>query len=224
MVGLTYSPQIKAAIKYDLETGRTDGEIVERHQVSKSLVYRYRKHWEEWGEVSLPPFSQGGRRRALDLAVSMALLDYLEEKPTAYLDEMRFFLFDAFDVLVDESTISRELKRLGFSRKKCRRVAAQRCQDLRDHWMQRLVEWRGDQLIYLDESAACERTGKSSLLAIIDTLTETSGTRSTHWIRACRHHTYRSRSSEEIKEVEHLAGVHIGGIYGLHHPSGLHYH
>ena len=78
MVGLTYSPQIKAAIKYDLEVGRTNSEIVERHQVSKTLVYRYRKHWEEWGEVSSQPISQGGRVRALDLAVSMALLDYLE--------------------------------------------------------------------------------------------------------------------------------------------------
>ena len=79
------------------------------------------------------PISHGGRSRALDLAVSMALLDYLEERPTAYLDEMRFFIYDAFDILADESTISRELKRLDFSRKKCRRIAAQRCQDLRDH-------------------------------------------------------------------------------------------
>ena len=135
MVGLTYSAQIKAAIKYDFEIGQTDSEIVERHQVSKSSVYRYRKHWEEWGEVSSEPISQGGRSRALDLAVSMALLDYLEERPTAYLDEMRFFVFDAFDILVDESTIWRELTRLKFSRKQCRRIAAQRCQNLRDHWM-----------------------------------------------------------------------------------------
>ena len=75
--------------------------------------------------MSSKPFSKGGRPRTLDLAVSMALLDYLEERPTAYLDEMRFFLFDAFDILVDESTIIRELKRLDFSREKCRRIAAQ---------------------------------------------------------------------------------------------------
>lgn len=92
MVGLTYSPQVKAAVKYDLETGRTDDEIVERHQISKYTIYRYRRHWEEWGEVSSEPISQGGRRRALDTAVSMALLDYQDERPTAYLDEMRFFL------------------------------------------------------------------------------------------------------------------------------------
>lgn len=102
----------------------------------------------------------------------MALLEYLEERPTAYLDEMRFFIFNAFDILVDESTISRELRRLDFSRKRCRRIAAQRCQDLRDYWIQRLVGWRGNQLIYLDESATCERTGESVLLVIIDPLTD----------------------------------------------------
>ena len=160
MVGLSYSPQIKAAVKYDLECGRTDNDIAARHQVSKSTVYRYRKHWEEWGEVALEPLSHGGRPRALDLAHGMALLDYLNERPTAYLDEMRFFLYDAFDLLVDESTISRELRRLDFSRKKCRQVAAQRSQDLRDWWMQRLVGWRGNQLVYLDESASSERTGE----------------------------------------------------------------
>ena len=120
MVGLSYSPQIKAAIKYDLECGRTDNEIALKHQVSKSSIYRYRKSWEEWGEVALEPISHGGRPRALDLTHSMALLDYLEERPIAYLDKMRFFLYNAFDLLVDESTISRGLKYLNFSRKKCR--------------------------------------------------------------------------------------------------------
>ena len=172
MVGLSYSAQVKAAIKYDLDFGRTNGEIAERQQVSQSTVYRYRKYWEEWGEVASEPISHGGRPRALDLAVSMALLDYLEERSTAYLDEMRFFIFDAFDILADESTISRELKRLDFSRTKCRRIVAQRCQDLRDHWMQRLVEWRGDQLVYLDESATCERTGKGYFLTSFDALTD----------------------------------------------------
>ena len=45
----------------------------------------------------------------------MALLDYLEERPIAYLDKMRFFLYNAFDLLIDKSTISYKLKYLNFS-------------------------------------------------------------------------------------------------------------
>ena len=48
--------------------------------------------------MSSESIGKGGRPRTLDLAVSMALLDYLEERPIAYLEEMRFFLFDAFDI------------------------------------------------------------------------------------------------------------------------------
>ena len=79
------------------------------------------------------PISHEGRSRIPDLAVSMALLDYLKKRPIAYLDEIRFFLFNAFDILVDKFIIFRELRRLDFSRKKCRRVVAQRYQDLRNH-------------------------------------------------------------------------------------------
>ncbi len=39
------------------------------------------------------------------------------------------------------------------------RQAAQRNQSLRNGWMQRLGGWTAEQLIFLDESAACERTG-----------------------------------------------------------------
>lgn len=41
-----------------------------------------------------------------------------------------------------------------------RKIAQQRNQDLRNSWFVRLAGWRADQLIFLDESAACERTGK----------------------------------------------------------------
>ena len=79
------------------------------------------------------PISYKERPRALDLAISITLLDYLKERSTAYLNKIRFFVFNAFDILVDKSIISRELKCLNFNRKKCRRIVAQRYQDLRDY-------------------------------------------------------------------------------------------
>ena len=46
------------------------------------------------------------------------LLEWLEQRPLAYLDEMAYFLFDEYDVIVSEPTISKFLKRVGWSRKK----------------------------------------------------------------------------------------------------------
>ena len=70
--------------------------------------------------MALEPINHGGRPRTLDLAYSIVLLNFLDERPIAYLDEIRFFLYNAFDLLVNESTISRKLKYLDFSRKKYR--------------------------------------------------------------------------------------------------------
>ena len=61
------------------------------------------------------PVSYGGRSCTLDLAYNIVLLDFLEERPIAYLDKIRFFLYNAFDLLVNESIISYKLRRLDFS-------------------------------------------------------------------------------------------------------------
>lgn len=78
-----------------------------------------------------------------------------------YLDELQYHLFDAFEVIIDELAVWRALQRLNWSRKRLQRIARQRNQQLRDGWFAKLSQWRADQLIFLDESAACERTGMS---------------------------------------------------------------
>ena len=67
-------------------------------------------------------------------------------------------MYDEFDVLVSESTVSRTLKQMAWNRKMAIRIAQQRNQSLRDEWMIRMGGWKADQLIFLDESAACEHT------------------------------------------------------------------
>lgn len=76
-------------------------------------------------------------------------------------------LYDEFDLIVSESTVSRALKKLHWSQKQAVRVAKHRNQFRRDEWMTRLAGWRADQLVFLDESAACERTGMFALSPVI---------------------------------------------------------
>ena len=70
------------------------------------------------------------------------------------------FIWDEFEIVVDDSTVSRALKCLGWNRTKITKQAAQRCKALRDDWMICLDGWTAEQLVFLDESAVCERTGK----------------------------------------------------------------
>ncbi len=56
------------------------------------------------------------------------------------------------------------LKEARYSRKITQRVAAERDEKLRNEWEQRLMSWTFDQLIFLDESVACEWTDKFNFL------------------------------------------------------------
>lgn len=51
-------------------------------------------------------------------ANKQSLLDYLAMRPSTYIDEQVYFLWDTFDVYVNEQCITRMLKRVKWSKKK----------------------------------------------------------------------------------------------------------
>lgn len=156
------SYDVRAAVHFHLERGDTNQFIQDATRLSMQQLQRMRSNWEYFGEVVAPKLLIGHRPRALSQYHEEQLLGYLEQRPTAYLDEMCWFLFDEFDISVSKSTVCRALQRLGWSRKHAKQIAAQQNQALRDDWMNRLGGWTADQLVFLDESAACERTGKKT--------------------------------------------------------------
>jgi hypothetical protein len=67
------------------------------------------------------------------------------------------FIWNEFEISINDSIVNKVLKRLNWNRRKMMRQIAQRNQQLRNDWMQRLSEWIAEQLIFLNENAACER-------------------------------------------------------------------
>ena len=154
------APRLRAIVQYELQVGLTNEQIRKKHGVPESTIRRYRTSWEQTGEVYIETDNRGGRPHAISSEYEQILLLYFEQRPYAYLDEVAWFLFDEFDVNVDESTVWRTLKRLGWSRKAARFAAAQRNDVVRNWWKtMKLPQWNQNQLVFLDESAACERTG-----------------------------------------------------------------
>jgi transposase len=87
--------------------------------VSRSSVKRYAKRADEGR--TLAPKKCPGLKPKLDEAARKLLEEDLEERPScpwATLRQRREFLRAAAGVSVSESTVSRELGRLGWSRKK----------------------------------------------------------------------------------------------------------
>jgi transposase len=158
---------LRNMIQADMEAGYGNEAILAGgYGVSRRTVERYRHSFNCYGLVSVPRDSNGGRPYILSDLYTQELLGFLAERPSAYLDEMAYFLMDEFDLVVSLPTIHRALKRSRWSRKVQRKIAAQRNAQLRSHWLLSVLpKYRPEQLIFLDESAACERTGMCGDLA-----------------------------------------------------------
>ncbi len=104
------------------------------------------------------------RSKVLSEYHAQKLLDFLSQRLIIYQNDMIWFLYDEFDIVISQSMISRMLKQARYSRKIAQRVAAERDEKLRSEWKQRLMNWTSDQLVFLNESVACERTDKLNFL------------------------------------------------------------
>lgn len=135
-------------------------EIAQEHRVTVRAVRRWRKNWQLFG-TPRPPRGccKMGRPRICTLAQEESLLQYISDNPSVYLDEMAWYLFDCYSLRPKVATIFNILSRHNWNRKLATKLAAQRNETLRASWLAKRMNWRVEQLVFLDETASCERTG-----------------------------------------------------------------
>jgi transposase len=112
--------------------------ISEVIDVSLRQMQKMKLNWTHFDDVISSRMFIDHRSRRLTKFHENELLKYIEQRSHAYLDEMIWFLWDEFEISLDEFTVSRALKRLQWNRKKMIRRSAQRNQALRNDWMHRL--------------------------------------------------------------------------------------
>ena len=87
------------------------------------------------------------------------LVGFLVRNLTANQGEMIWFLWEEYSIQVNQSTVSRALKRLKWSRKKARRIARRVNDELRRAYMVDMVGILAEQMVFLDEFIFNEITG-----------------------------------------------------------------
>ncbi|KAF5482683.1 hypothetical protein CGCS363_v001173 [Colletotrichum siamense] len=87
------------------------------------------------------------------------LLELLQYRSDLSLEEMQDFLFEAFEIQISRSAISRQLNSAGWTNKKSKIIAAQRSDELRYEYLYRIRRYRPDQLVFVDESGVNKDTG-----------------------------------------------------------------
>ena len=113
-----YSEDLRKKILEALGRGTTKTEAARSFGVSRSSVKRYAKLADEGRPLA--PKKRPGLKPKLGGAAERLLEKDLEERPAATLAERSEFLRRVAGVSVSESTMSRALRRLGWSRKKGR--------------------------------------------------------------------------------------------------------
>lgn len=136
----------------------TPSQIANAAGCNPSTVTRHINNLNIFGSVKAPPIKRG-RPRRLTPEMVKALCDHLLEKPYLYLDEMAIFLWDEFQVQVTTCSISRALKREGWSKKTAKQKAIERNADLRDAYVHYLSDFSSRHLLFVDESGCDRRIG-----------------------------------------------------------------
>ncbi len=117
-----YSLDLRKKIVEAKERGMPTAEVARTFGVGLSSVKRYAAAAREG--KPLAPKKRPGSKPKLDEAARKLLEADLEERPAATLPQRREFLARVAGVRVSDSTVSRRLGRMGWSRKKDRWVRA----------------------------------------------------------------------------------------------------
>ena len=114
-----YSEDLRKKMVEAKERGMPTVEVARAFGVGISSVKRYAKTVREGGSLR-PKRSPGRPPKADERARRLLEADLHQERPAATLSERREYLRSVAGLRVSESTVSRLLRRMGWSRKKDR--------------------------------------------------------------------------------------------------------
>jgi len=95
--------------------------------------------------------------RSLDEHSELVILGLILESPTLYLNEVVREVSELTSVTVSPATIYRIFKHYGFTRKRVRQIASQRCYAFRGAYMAQSTLFRRDMFVWVDESGSVAR-------------------------------------------------------------------
>jgi transposase len=153
------SPGLKLAAIRLFEAGEMEFDAILRVVgFSKATFYRAYDIWRECGHVCKPRSPHLGRPRLLVREDINYLLELIRARPTAFLDELADLLEHNRFISLHWTTVHAALVNAGVSRKKLRKIAKERNENVRSDFRLRMSAYHIDQLGWMDEVHKDERT------------------------------------------------------------------
>jgi transposase len=107
-------------IELQLEAGTRVDIIANTFHISQSQVYKMRDNMRHFGRVAPDPaaFQVQGRPRLVTAEAREGVLDFLlDHGKLAYIDEVKFYLKDEWDIVVSPQTAHRLIRSLEMTKK-----------------------------------------------------------------------------------------------------------
>src|SRR5213082_417237 len=95
-----YSYSVRNTIETCLRAGVEPLQIASEVRVSHQWVYQLRQTLNAFDTVSPPHLGVQGRPRKITTEAKQDLLDFLDDNPSAYQDEIIEFLFNKFNIFI----------------------------------------------------------------------------------------------------------------------------
>ncbi|KAF5337894.1 hypothetical protein D9611_014776 [Ephemerocybe angulata] len=134
-------------------------DILDCLKLSRRTFFRVRRCLLETGDVVRHSTGLRGRPRQFQFEDIDYLLRVIKHRPDWFLDELQMLLQTNRFVAVHFTTIYRALERARVSRKKLKKIAAERDEEKRANFIRRMAQYTPEQLGFLDEVSKDERTG-----------------------------------------------------------------
>ena len=148
MVYRYISPDMKRRALFLIQNGRSMEDIVEALGVSSRSVTRWEDNYEDYGCVNRPSAIRG-RPRTLDTFMTEDLRQLIDETPSLFLDEIGEWLAIYHDQPISTTALHMNLQDLGLTRKRLRRIAAERDEIARAEWRHEIaVNYTADQMVF----------------------------------------------------------------------------
>ncbi|KAG9548851.1 hypothetical protein KCU71_g15746, partial [Aureobasidium melanogenum] len=119
-MGKAYPEEARSQVKQLLQQGVAEDEIEKQTGVSDRTIRRWKLELERYGRIGKPPESRTGRHRVMNKDVEQALFDRVAQKPDMSVDDMLWWLYDTYKLVVGTRTIRRAFERRNTSHKKFR--------------------------------------------------------------------------------------------------------
>ena len=155
-----YSADLRWKVVYQkLGRNLSLSRIARNFGLSVGTVHNILKHFTLTGEVAAK--AQGTRlgSRKLSASEELFVISLVLDRPYIYLQEVCDEVSAEIGVLVSVPTVCRLLKRHGLTRKKIRQIALQRKIQYRAEFMAEILQYRKEQLVWVDEMGSNRRDG-----------------------------------------------------------------